>query len=175
MSKDTEATEFDRAVTHLVPDLLRYFARRVEPRDEAADCVSETLLVLWRHRRRLPETLSEQRAWAFGIARKVLLSQRRGRARRVHVDDALRSALSVPIPPAPDEAAIAADALARLSTSDAELIRLVIWDGFTVADAGRMLGIRPATARVRYARALARLRARFHELMGVDDLVTPLS
>lgn len=150
----------------MVSPLLRYFVRRVESRDDAADWVSETLVVLWRHRARLPSVQAEQRAWAFGIARKVLLGHRRGRARRAAIDQSLRDAARVPTPPVPDESAVALAALARLSESDQELIRLVIWDGCSLAEAGRVLGIRPGTARTRYSRALARLRERYRE---VDD------
>ncbi|MBD3757071.1 MAG: sigma-70 family RNA polymerase sigma factor [Microbacterium sp.] len=59
---------FEEAVAPLVPLLLRYFARRVTPTDDAADCTSETLVGLWKHRRRLPNAEGDRRAWAYGIA-----------------------------------------------------------------------------------------------------------
>ena len=49
-------------------------------------------------------------------------------------------------------------ALKLLSPRDQELVRLVVWEELSVADAGRSLGIRPGTARTRYSRALGRLR-----------------
>ena len=155
---------FEASVAPLVPLLLRYFARRVAPTDDAADCTSETLLALWRHRSRLPESDNERRAWAYGIARKVLSNHRRGRVRRATADDALRAAAAVPVPPIPDEAFTAAEALKLLSLRDQELIRLIIWEELSVADAGRSLGIRPGTARTRYSRALTRLRTSYETL-----------
>ncbi|GAA3656160.1 RNA polymerase sigma factor [Microbacterium marinilacus] len=155
---------FEAAVAPLVPLLLRYFTRRVTPADDAADCTSETLLALWRHRSRLPHADDERRAWAYGIARRVRANHHRGRVRRATADSALRAAAATPVPPVPDEAFVAAEALALLPERDQELIRLVIWEELSVADAGRVLGIRPGAARTRYHRALARLRRSYAAL-----------
>jgi len=152
---------FETAIAPLVPLLLRYFARRVTPTDDAADCTSETLLALWRHRSRLPQSENERRAWAYGIARKVLANHHRGRIRRTTADHALRAAAATPVTPVPDEAFTAAEALKLLNPRDQELIRLIVWEELTVADAGRVLGIRPGTARTRYSRALNRLRTTY--------------
>ncbi len=155
---DPDDRTFERAVAPLIPLLLRYFARRVSETDDAADCTSETLVVLWRHRSRLPSEPDEHRAWAYGIARRVLANHRRGRGRRAVADEALRAAAAVPVAPVPDEAFIAVEALALLPARDQELIRLVVWEELSVADAGRVLAIRPGAARTRYSRAMARLR-----------------
>ena len=48
-------------------------------------------------------------------------------------------------------------ALARLSGSDRELLLLIAWDGLSPAEAATVLGIKPATARVRLSRARRRL------------------
>lgn len=146
---------FEDAVAPLVPLLLRYFARRVTPTDDAADCTSETLIVLWKHRRRLPGAEGDRRAWAYGIARKVLSNYRRGRMRRDLVDQALRAAAAVPASPIPDEAFIATEALRLLPERDQELIRLVVWEELSIAEAGRVVGVGAATARSRYSRACA--------------------
>ncbi|MFT3797280.1 RNA polymerase sigma factor [Microbacterium sp.] len=165
-SADSKAAEraFEDAIAALVPALLRYFARRVTPTDDAADCTSETLVALWRHRSRLPRAEDERRAWAYGIARKVLANYRRGRLRRDRVDDALRAAAAVPAAPIPDEAFVAVEALKLVPARDQELIRLVVWEELSVAAAGRVLGIGAATARSRYARALTRLRDAYEAL-----------
>lgn len=160
----TAEREFEDAVTPLVPLLLRYFARRVTPVDDAADCTSETLIVLWNQRKRLPVDESERRAWAYGIARKVLSNHRRGRIRRSLAHEALRAAVAVPAPAIPDEAFIAAAALKLLPERDQELIRLVVWEELSIAEAGRIVGVGAATARSRYSRALARLRSAYGKL-----------
>jgi RNA polymerase sigma factor, sigma-70 family len=155
---------FEDAVAPLVPLLLRYFARRVTPVDDAADCTSETLIALWKHRKRLPVAESERRAWTYGIARKVLSNHQRGRVRRDLANEALRAAAAAPAAPIPDEAFIAAEALKLLPGRDQELIRLVVWEELSIAEAGRVLGVGAATARSRYSRALTRLRGVYETL-----------
>lgn len=149
---------FDAVVEPLMPELLRYFARRVLPVADSADCLSETLLALWKHRTRLPDSPDEQRAWAYGIARRVLANHQRKRIRRHKIDDRVRTLLAEQPTELSDVAATALEALSRLSAKNQELIRLIIWDGFGVAEAGAVLGMKPATARSRYARAKAQLR-----------------
>lgn len=154
-----EQRDFEIIVEPMMTGLLRYFARRVTPRQDAADCLSETLLALWRHRRRMPDQPGEQRAWAYGIARQVWANHERKRVRRnaIGYGFAVRAQLAKQ-PPTSPAAAAALEALESLSATDQELIRLVIWDGFGVNEAGKILGLREATARSRYSRAKARLR-----------------
>lgn len=161
MTAEADRDRFEDAVAPLIPDLLRYFVRRVEPRADADDCVSETTLALWRHRKRLPVASEDQRMWAFGIARNVLANHTRKRARRARIDQALVREGPEPVS---DQAFLALEALSTLPPADQELLRLVLWDGFGVAEAGALAGVRPAAARKRYERARARLRAAFGEL-----------
>jgi RNA polymerase sigma factor (sigma-70 family) len=153
--------ELELALAELMPDLLRYFARRVEPREDAADCLSETMIVLWRRRRSLPESLDEQRAWAFGVAKRVLANQRRGRVRHAALADKVRAAVAVhgePASPAAD-LELANDALAVLNETDRELVRLIVWDEFGVAAAGALVGLNAGAARMRWSRAKDAMRA----------------
>jgi RNA polymerase sigma factor (sigma-70 family) len=156
-----ERSGLETALAALMPDLLRYFARRVEPRADAADCLSETMTVLWRRRRSLPDSLDEQRAWAFGIAKRVLANQRRGRVRHAALADRVRAAVAVhgePASPAAD-LHLANDALAVLNETDRELVRLIVWDGFGVAEAGALVGLGAGAARMRWSRAKDAMRA----------------
>ncbi|MBD3757070.1 MAG: hypothetical protein IE924_03085 [Microbacterium sp.] len=74
------------------------------------------------------------------------------------MDQAPRAAAAVPASPIPDEAFIAAEALRLLPERDQELIRLVVREELSIAEAGRIVGVGAATARSRYSRALTRLR-----------------
>ncbi|WP_420898151.1 RNA polymerase sigma factor [Cryobacterium suzukii] len=65
----------------LIPDLLGYFLNRLDDREDAADAVADTLLVLWRKERAVPAGTEDARRYAFGVARKILLTARRGRRR----------------------------------------------------------------------------------------------
>jgi len=55
-------------------------------------------------------------------------------------------------------------AIAELPEDDRALLELVSLDGLSTADAARVLGVKPATARVRLHRSRARVTARLHEM-----------
>jgi len=150
--------DFDSRIRALMPDLLAYFLRRVQPREDAADCLSDTLLVLWRRTLDMPGTEDAARAWSFGIARNVLANQRRGRLRHRQLSDALRAELAVFAPPPESITGTLRDALQELGDKDRDLLTFVIWEGLGIAEAGAILGLKPAAARARYARARKRMR-----------------
>lgn len=143
------------------PDLLAYFGRRVSEAADAADLLAETLLIVWRRASRMPAVEDEARAWMYGIARNVLLHHRRGFARRLALTERLRDALRTTLHPGfasvPDHEELHS-ALAALSDVDRDIIGLVHWEGFSLIDAGRVLGMKEGTVRSRYHRAKARLR-----------------
>lgn len=144
----------------LGPELLRYFARRVVPAEDAADCLSETLLALWRRRDALPVSATERRAWAYGVARNVLANHRRSHARRHALIDRLRLAISTAPGFAPaSEDSPALQALTELNERDRELVLLVIWEELTLREAAAALGTTEAAARKRYFRARAQLKS----------------
>lgn len=143
--------------------LLQYFARRTTSPEDAADLLGETLLVAWRRESSIPRDETEARMWMFGVARRVLSGHRRSQGRRTALTERLGSALSLASTPGADADADPDGlraAIAALPELDRELVRLVYWDGFTLAEAGSILRMRPATARSRMSRARAKLRAR---------------
>jgi len=153
-----KTSTFEDDIRELMPALLAYFVRRVRLQEDAADCLSETLVVLWRRRADLPTDPDAKRAWTFGIARGVLANQRRGRVRRTQLADRLRGEVAVQVPGAAGHPDLR-DALDALPERDRELVALIVWDGFGVAEAGQALGLKPDAARARYSRARKRLRA----------------
>jgi RNA polymerase sigma-70 factor, ECF subfamily len=150
-------TTFRELVEATAPDLLAYFERRVMPAD-AADLLGETLLVIWRRKDSVPDDSERFRMWAFGVARKVLSTHWRGRSRRVALADRLRSVLISQTASSTESDLDVRAAIAALPDAERELVRLVHWEQFTVADAARVLGINASTARSRYAAAKERLR-----------------
>jgi len=151
-------TPLESALPELMPDLLGFFVRRLGHPEDAADALSETLIVLWRKQRALPEG-EDLRRYAFGVARKVLLAAQRGRLKQRDLADALHDALAdVVVDGTPDHDL--QKALAALPARDRELVLLVAWEGFGVAEAGAVLGLRPDAARARYSRARSRLRSK---------------
>lgn len=140
-------------------DLLAYVSRRVGP-DDAPDLLGETMVVAWRRVGELPDDEERARMWLFGIARGTLLNHARGQRRRWALADRIRLDGSEDRSGCPaDAGADVRDAISRLDSGHAELVRLVHWDGFSLAEAAELLGIPASTARGRYARAKEELRA----------------
>ncbi len=136
-------------------DPLQYFRRRARPQEEAADLLAELFLTAWRKRHAIPEDAEKARMWLFGVAHNTLRNWVRGRRRQdekaLRLRDELRSTNS-----APDLDEVRA-AIERLPANQADLVRLVHWDGFSVVEAARILGLSESTARGRYQRARTRL------------------
>jgi RNA polymerase sigma-70 factor (ECF subfamily) len=143
------------------PDLLTYLERRVT-RDDAADLLAEVMLTVWRRADQLPVDPVRARMWLFVTARNVLANAERSERRRWRLANRLRMMLGPQTAPAaasdPEEGAEVRDAIARLSPDLAELIRLVHWDGLTLAEAAEVMEIPASTARGRYQRAKQELR-----------------
>jgi RNA polymerase sigma-70 factor (ECF subfamily) len=157
------STERHRVVRALVEresaDLLSYFLRRTASPDDAADLLGDTLLVIWRRESSIPSDQTEARMWMFGIARRVLSGERRSRSRRNSLSEQLGARLATVVRSSADEdpSGVRA-AIATLPETDREIVRLVYWDGFTLAEAAQIMAMRPATVRSRVARARAKLR-----------------
>jgi RNA polymerase sigma-70 factor (ECF subfamily) len=151
----------DRAVsvlTEIAPDLLRYFRRRVGD-DVAPDLLTETLITAWRRARSLPEEAENARTWLFGIGRNTLLNHQRSERRRHRLADRVRHVLTTSEHAgAADEGLDVRDVINRLDPELAELIRLVHWEGFTLAQAAVILEIPASTVRNHYQRAKQELR-----------------
>jgi RNA polymerase sigma-70 factor (ECF subfamily) len=137
-------------------DLLRYALRRVDQPEDAADAVAETWTVAWRRREDLPPA-GEQRLWLFGVARKALANQRRGRLRQSRVADRLRGELSHWQPEAGTDPAVG-QALRRLRPADRDVLVMHAWEDLTSDQIASVLGCSNAAARVRLHRARKRLR-----------------
>ena len=133
--------------------LLNYLERRVGV-DDAPDALAEVMTVVWRRAGDLPGDATEARMWMFGIAKGVVANAVRGKVRRAKLADRLRTvtASSAPASSA-DRGLEVRDAIGRLAPGLAEMIRLVHWDGFSLAEAAAIEGIPASTARSRYARA----------------------
>lgn len=79
-------------------DPLAYLARRVTPREEAADVWQLTLTTVWRKIDKVPRADDEALPWLFAVARGELANHRRGQARRLAATDRLRAELAAACP-----------------------------------------------------------------------------
>ena len=132
-------------------DLLRYLQRRLS--DDAPDVLGETMLVAWRRARDMPAEATHARMWLFGIARMAVVGHGRDASRRLRLAERLHGLVEPVMWP---DDAIALDvrhAIASLPEEQAELVRLVHWEGFSLADAAQVMGRNASTARGRYQKA----------------------
>lgn len=152
------------ALTSNADDLLQYFVRRCDSRDDAADLLSDTMLVAWRRSKDVPADKLAARMWLFGIASKTLLNQRRTLRRRTALAERLKLHLQGTGSSTPDtgETLAVRDAVHRLPHAQRELVILIHWDGFSIAEASEILGLNASTARSRYSAARASLRSSLH-------------
>jgi RNA polymerase sigma factor (sigma-70 family) len=138
-------------------ELRRYAMRRVENRAAIEDVLAETFATAWRRREQMPEPALP---WLFGVCHKVIANHRRATRRRMRLLNRL-SASRVDIGRDPAELfaerSEIADAFARLSDSQREVLRLVAWEGLSSVEASAALGCSPETFRVRLHRARAEL------------------
>lgn len=143
---------FELLYAKYAPAVKAYVLRRADAAT-ADDVVAEVFVVCWR---RFEEIPVDPLPWLLGVARRVLSTQRRGERRRVALRDRLAEGASHPIVETPVDGALAS-ALALLSEADRELLLLIAWDGLSPSEAATVLGVKPATARVRLLRARRRL------------------
>ena len=142
--------------------LLAYALRRVSEPDDAADVVADTMLVAWRRLADVPAD-DDARLWLYGVCRRVLANQRRGRVRRERLGERLRQRLAEVTPDLSEEVVVSdavRRALGQLGDDDRELIRLTSWEGLEPQEVAVVLGLPARTVRTRLHRARARLRAK---------------
>ena len=163
-----EQAHFDRLYTDCYESIRLFCARRV-PAEAVDDAVAETFLTVWR---RLDEVPGGDAAlvWMYGVAFRVVGHQWRATARRGRLQSRLRSAGALPVGGA-DEAALdvvehrlVLAALARLKSTDAEMLRLVAWEQLSVTNVAAVLGIEPDAARQRLHRARRNLAREYDRL-----------
>ena len=146
--------------------LRGYVLSLVRDRGRADDLVQETLLQLHRSR----HTYLPPRPvlpWVLGIARHVVLMDRRAAGRRSKLlDEHIELPTELPMPTGDldlsDRDALRR-ALGRVSEDQREVVLLHHFWGFSFAEIGQILGIRAGAAKVRSHRGIARLRT----LLGV--------
>jgi RNA polymerase sigma factor (sigma-70 family) len=148
--------------------VLRFATRRCRTPDEAAELVSVVFLEVRTAAVGYDRLRGAARPWLLGIATHCLADLRGQRARAAEAERRLGGMARLdPDEHAEIEARIDAErlyprlerALARLSPAERELLTLVEREGLSPAEAARVLGIRPVTARVRLTRARRRVQS----------------
>jgi RNA polymerase sigma-70 factor, ECF subfamily len=151
-------TRFRRLCAAHTTDVLAYALRRTS-REDAADAVAETFLIAWR---RLDEVDDEYALpWLYGVARRVLLSQRRSSIKQQAIAERVAAAepsVHVQSSDPPLASSRLREALVNLSERDREVLMLTAWEELSSREASRVLGCSATAYRIRLHRARARLR-----------------
>ncbi|MGD2059295.1 MAG: sigma-70 family RNA polymerase sigma factor [Acidimicrobiia bacterium] len=122
-----------------------YCLRRIAA-DRVDDAVAEIFLVAWRRIDEVPEGEAVL-PWLYGVAFKVLSTQRRGRSRQRQLEAKLTAVGVAPIKSAEDFVVSSSEsdqvfrALARLKRTDQEILMLTVWEELPHAEIAIALGI----------------------------------
>lgn len=151
-------------------EVHRFVARRTDA-SAVEDVVSETFAICWRRLDVVPP--GHELPWLYLTARHLLLSRTRADGREA---DKRRRAGAGAVPVGRDPAEALADrdlvvrAFLELGEADREALRLVAWEGLSLADGARAAGVsRPAFA-MRVHRARRKLG---HALAGTKHPGVP--
>lgn len=138
----------------------------VDRRQDAEDATAVAFFELWRKRRSVLLVDGTVLPWLLVTVANTARNQRRGGVRyrrllaalpREEHGDAEHEAVTA------IEAAVLGirlrEALSALDPKDAALLTLTALDGLTVADAARLVGLKPGAARTRLMRARRRLQS----------------
>lgn len=147
------------------PEVVRFCRRRMPlsaspgPEEIAVD----VFRLAWRRFDEVPSIPGEQRAWLFGLARRLILDRVATSSGAVAVRLADESRAEDPA----DDDGLAArrrDVVAvwdRLSARDQETISFEVWEGLSAAETAQVLGVSWPTVRARRTTA----RRRLHRLL----------
>ena len=144
---------FERLYTELMPRVLGYALRRIEP-EEARDAVAETFTVAWRRLEKVPEG-DDALPWLLVTTRNVLAN----RFRKIHESPSAPEAIERDHADDVTERLSIAAAFNRLAERDRETLALIAWDGLVPAEAARVAGCSATAFGVRLHRARRRLAA----------------
>ena len=151
--------DFERVFETTYPSVVAYARRRTRSAADADDVVAEIYATAWK---RSDALLSADvpLAWLYGVGLNVIRNRRRSADRHLRLVSEVQAAAPTSPPIAdPAEAMAVRDALGTLPDDDAELIRLVAWEGLSHGEAAEVLGCSTNAVGVRLYRARQRLDA----------------
>jgi RNA polymerase sigma-70 factor, ECF subfamily len=138
---------------------LRDYCRRRVATEVVDDVVAETFLTAWRCLDQVP-TGDAALLWMYGVAYRVIEHQWRSRARHRRLHDRLCALDPRPVPGVDESVGLELGGerlvlatLARLGSTDAEVLRLVAWEQLTLTEVAAVLEIEPDATRQRLHRA----------------------
>lgn len=140
---------FEMVVADVFDPLQRYLGRRL-PADQVDDVLADTLLVMWRRLDDIPR--DAPLPWCYSVARQTLSNHRRSVRRRLALLDKVKAQPPVVHDDRTDDPELDA-ALAKLSDSDREIIRLWAWEQLEPREIAVVLGLTTNAVSLRLTRA----------------------
>lgn len=165
-----DAKMFEELYRRHVGRVVAFVVRRCSRPDEVRDLVAAVWLEVIASADSFDPSRGRAVPWLLGVASNVTASDARRRAREREATDRLAGRIVLDnddyarLEGEIDAAAIAPEvraALARLPVGERAVMELVALDGLTPAQAADVLGLRPAAARMRLARARRKMRGAF--------------
>jgi RNA polymerase sigma factor (sigma-70 family) len=151
-----------------------YLARRVG-RELAEDLLGEVWVAALTSRANYDRSFPDAGPWLFGVAQNTLRRHWRSRPAEEPVPDVTDMASGwdpwTVVDSRVDVESVLRRALALLRPQQREILTLVAWEDLTVADAGRVLGMPPGTAR----RHLHEARMALRNAPGMAALLADLN
>jgi RNA polymerase sigma factor (sigma-70 family) len=170
-SLDGDEDAFVKVVRRHEVAVGAYLARRVG-REMAEDLLGEVWVTALAARAMYDRSFSDAGPWLFGVAHNTLRRHWRSRPAEQPVADMTGMASGwdpwTAVDSRVDAASVMRRALEVLGPQQREILILVAWDDLTVADAGRVLGMPPGTAR----RCLHEARVALRYAPGIAALLT---
>jgi RNA polymerase sigma-70 factor (ECF subfamily) len=148
--------------------VVAYCRRRV-PGEVVDDVIAEVFLTAWRRIDQVPS--GSELPWLYGVARYVVANHQRSSIRRSRLaarvlSHGSQAARDMSVTDAECDRSVL-DALAALSPSDQELLRLRAWEELNSAEIGLVLGIAVSAVDMRLSRA----RRRFERALRAAGFV----
>jgi RNA polymerase sigma-70 factor (ECF subfamily) len=166
---DKDPDVFEAFYRDHLETVSRFVARRVSDPHLAADLTADVFLAAIDAAPSYRPERGSATGWLLGVARNVVASEFRQQQRRQHLQRRIAGRrLLDPDALGRIEERIDAEretrrlyaALAELNERDRALLELVAVDGLSVSDAAAVLGVKPATARVRLHRGRRLVQSR---------------
>ena len=155
------------------PRLYAYARGRLATDEQAEEAVSETMTRAMDRIHRYAPGAAGLDGWLFGIARNVVLESYRASGRATPNDPETMARLDREESPDPvagllaaEERSTLADAFARLSPADREVLELRVVAGLDAEQVAVLTDRKAGAVRTAQSRALARLRTEFEGLMA---------
>jgi RNA polymerase sigma-70 factor, ECF subfamily len=150
---DSTSESFEAFFREHYSNLWRYVARRV-PQSKADDVVSASFIVAWE---KYSSIESPSLPWLIRIASYEIANARRKQSReRRNCVSIVQDELTAPIRDDFDGTRVR-NAMATLSDTDQEILRLILWDELSREDIAQILNLSTNAVNVRYHRALQKL------------------